>query len=275
MPPNDGMPLYKNRFKVPKENIMYYALSSREAILQCLPKNGIGAEIGVAQGAYSEQILQLANPQALHLIDPWSHLEPGSDLLEGNALLSGISQRIESGTSVFEMPPQNTIGDSQFEEVVTRFASDKRVHLHRQYSYKAVQDFPEQYFDFVYVDGNHNYEFVLRDLHDFSGKLKPGGLLFGHDFFEDQFARDNHYGVIDAVNSFVKRTNYRLFMLTWEPFSTFCLAEDFSGFAGQFLRNCFDSELQFIEIPDAIAFNYRDKLYVRQSGSTRRIPSFG
>ena len=60
---------------------------------------------------------------------------------------------------------------------------------------RAAASFADGYFDFVYLDGNHHYEFVLQDLQDFAAKLKPGGLLFGHDFFEDAFARDEHYGV--------------------------------------------------------------------------------
>jgi hypothetical protein len=257
-----------------KETVMFYVLESREGLLKFLPKNAVGAEVGVAHGDFSEQILRAAEPQALHLIDPWSHLEEGSDLPNSAALLSRVSQWVVSGTSNIEPPPKNAAGDKIFEAVAARFASVSGIRLHRQYSYKAVHEFPDQYFDFVYVDGNHNYEFVLRDLHDFAGKLKRGGLLFGHDFFEDAFARENHYGVIDAVNSFLKRSDFHFFMLTWEPFSTFCLTNDFTGFAGQFLRNCLDSDVHVIELPESIVFHLRDKNYVRRSGVARRIPSF-
>ena len=114
----------------------------------------------------------------------------------------------------------------------------------------------------------------MRDLQDFAARLKPGGLLFGHDFFEDAFAQEEHYGVIDAVNTFLKRSDFRICMLTWEPYSTFCLARSLDGFAGQFMRNILDSDVQMIELPDALAGNYRDKAYRRGNGSTRRIPSF-
>jgi hypothetical protein len=253
---------------------MFYVLESREAILKLFPKQAIGAEIGVDHGEFSEQILRVAEPQQLHLIDPWSHHEFGQDVLASARMLSEMSQTLTSNAPLFDAPPDNSDGNRIFEAVTARFALTSNVHLHRQYSYKAVQEFPDQYFDFVYVDGDHSYEFVLRDLHDYSRKLKRGGLLFGHDFFENDYANKLNYGVIDAVNSFVKRTNFVLFMLTWEPFPTFCLTNDFNGFAGQFLRNCFDSEMKFIELPDAIVFNFRDKQYVRPSGVPRRIPSF-
>lgn len=252
---------------------MYYVLTSREGLLPYLPKGAVGAEIGVAEGAFSAAILDSAQPVELHLIDPWSHLESGSDLLQAPDILGQVDQSLARGER-FDAPPPNPEGDELFAQVAGRFEGDARVRLHRQYSYKAAAGFDDGYFDFVYVDGNHHYEFVLRDLHDFAAKLKPGGLLFGHDFFEDEFARKEHYGVIDAVSAFVKRSDFRFLMLTWEPFSTFCLTRRLDGFAGEFLRNVFESEIQLVEIPDAFVGNYRDKAYRRQNGSVKRIPSF-
>ena len=253
---------------------MYYVLNSRAQLLSYLPKDGVGAEIGVAEGAYSAAILEAAEPRELHLIDPWSHLEEGSGLLSSDALLAEVEKAKESWVSFETPPPANAQGDSIFEGVARRFEGDARVKLHRQYSYKAAMGFEPGTFDFVYLDGNHHYEFVLRDLHDWSALLKPGGLLFGHDFFEDAFARSENYGVIDAVGAFLKRSDFRFMMLTWEPFSTFCLARNLNGFAGEFLRNVLESEAHMIEIPDAFAAQYRDKTFRRRAGDSKRIPSF-
>ncbi|HEV2817558.1 MAG TPA: class I SAM-dependent methyltransferase [Allosphingosinicella sp.] len=248
-------------------------MTSREGLLPFFPKGAVGAEIGVAEGAYSAAILAAAQPAELHLIDPWSHLEPGSDLLEGGRLLTGIDAARAQGDA-FEAPPPNPRGDEDHARVAARFEGDARVRLHRQYSYKAAAGFDENMFDFVYIDGNHHYEFVLRDLQDFAARLKPDGLLFGHDFFEDVFAREENYGVVDAVSAFLKRSDFRFLMLTWEPFSTFCLARCLDGFASAFLRNVLESEVPMIEIPDGFAVHYRDKAYKRRNGSTKRIPSF-
>ena len=250
---------------------MYYALTSREELLRHFPKSAVGAEIGVAEGTFSAAILSAAEPRELHLIDPWSYLESGSDLLRGRGHLADMD-RARAGK--FNPPAPLPEGDRKYAEVVARFEGEPSVRIHRQYSYKAAGSFPDRFFDFVYIDGNHHYEFVLRDLEDFAAKLKPGGLMFGHDFFEDAFARQEHYGVIEAVNAFVKRSDFRFLMLTAEPFSTFCLARRLDDFAAAFLRNVLESDLQMIEIPDAVASNYRDKSYKRQDGSINRIPSF-
>lgn len=250
---------------------MYYVLSSREELIRHLPKGGVGAEIGVAEGVFSAALLEAAEPSALHLIDPWSHVEAGPDPLLGRGHLEAVD-RAAGGT--FAQPAPNAQGDVVFAGVAARFEGDDRVRLHRQFSYKAAGSFADGTFDFVYVDGDHHYEFVLRDLQDFASKLKPGGLLFGHDFFEDAFASREHYGVIDAVNAFLKRSDFRFLMLTAEPFPTFCLARRLDDFAGAFLHNLFESEVRMIEMPDAVASNYRDKSYRRRDGSTKRIPSF-
>ena len=250
---------------------MYYALTRREQLLQFFPKGGVGVEIGVAQGDYSATILESAQPAELHLVDPWSHLEDGSDLLGASAMLADVDG---AAGGEFGAPPENREGDEQFAAITARFQGDRRVRLHRQYSYKAAPGFADGCFDFVYLDGNHQYEFVLRDLQDFAAKLKPGGLLFGHDFFEDPFAKEEHYGVVDAVNTFLKRSDFRFLLLTSEPFPTYCLARRLDGFAGEFLRRLFDSEVELIELPDPLAGSYREKSYRRRDGTSKRVPSF-
>ena len=128
---------------------MYYVLTRREELLQYFPKGSTGVEIGVAQGDFSAEILQSADPRELHLIDPWSHLEPGSDPLRASELLSEVGSARER-CDQFSAPPENREGDEQFASISARFAADQRVRLHRQYSYKAVAEFAQGALDFAY-----------------------------------------------------------------------------------------------------------------------------
>ena len=52
---------------------MYLFNNTRENFLRFLPKNAVVAEIGVATGDFSAQILALSKPKRFHLIDPWVH----------------------------------------------------------------------------------------------------------------------------------------------------------------------------------------------------------
>ena len=86
---------------------MYYLLTQREQLPRFFPKGGVGAEIGVAHGDYSAVILADADPSELHLIDPWSHLETGSDPLQATGFLADL----EKEGVVFGAPPPNLEGD--------------------------------------------------------------------------------------------------------------------------------------------------------------------
>ena len=46
----------------------------RTDLLKILPKNSIGAELGVWKGEYSEELLQIVQPSILHLVDAWDAL---------------------------------------------------------------------------------------------------------------------------------------------------------------------------------------------------------
>ena len=73
----------------------------------------------------------------------------------------------------------------------------------------AVKEIHEP-LDFVYVDGNHDYEFVKNDIKNYYPLLKKGGVMGGHDFYNG-FAK-THNGVINAVTQFCVSNNIQLFV---------------------------------------------------------------
>jgi hypothetical protein len=246
-----------------------FALSNRNNLVQFLPKGRTGAEIGVARGDFSAVLLDRAAPRELHLIDPWSHLE-SNDLGGGEVLF-----RAARDPNANLVPPaENRLGDEQFRFVSERFVADRRVHLHRQFSYKIASAFPDGFFDFVYIDGNHTYEFVLRDLLDFAPKVKDDGLILGHDFFHNEFAVRENYGVMPAVRTFLLRTGYRFLALTHEPFSSYVIAKELKGSAAEFVQSLLASDVGLIRLPDELAFSYRDELHTDRDGRERRVPGF-
>ena len=46
---------------------------ARKHFLKRMPKGSVCAEIGVHEGSFSRSILDLVEPERLHLIDPWKH----------------------------------------------------------------------------------------------------------------------------------------------------------------------------------------------------------
>jgi hypothetical protein len=252
---------------------MYYVTADRERLVEFLPKGAVAAEIGVAQGDFAAVMLQKCSPSKLHLIDPWRGYEVGGDdAARGRFLAGAVTER--GGGALAPALHTSTEDDRKFQDVQDRFKGDARVQFHRTFSYRAAAALPDKHFDFVYLDGDHTYEYVLRDLLDYAAKIKDDGLILGHDYFEDAFAAKENYAVISAVNAFLARSGFIFVALTWEAFPTYVLARRFEGFAGAFVRNLLESDVFAVDLPTSLAFSYREFSYRRGDGSNRRIPSF-
>jgi hypothetical protein len=153
-----------------------------------MPKHSVCAEIGVHEGDYSQQILRYIDPVRLHLIDPWKHEsdERYKKALYGNNVSEG----------------QATM-DNRFSTVKARFAEEigrGQVEVHRAFSSEVVEMFPNDYFDWVYIDGNHLHDFVKKDLELFYVKVRPGGYLAGDDYSVQGWWNN---GVQTAVDEFI------------------------------------------------------------------------
>lgn len=76
-------------------------------------------------------------------------------------------------------------------------------------SQEVAHSYPNLFFDFIFIDGDHRYQGIKADLDLYCPKLQSGGLICGHDYegggydpayiYED-FAINKHHGVIKAVN---------------------------------------------------------------------------
>jgi predicted O-methyltransferase YrrM len=73
---------------------------------------------------------------------------------------------------------------------------NKLVWLEKKSS-DAVHDLPDD-IDFLYIDGNHQYEYAKEDMNNYYPKVKRGGILAGHDI-----ANPRVRGVAKAFCEFV------------------------------------------------------------------------
>lgn len=141
-----------------------------------------GAEIGVESGRYAQELLS-ANP-GLHLycVDPW--LQYGS-----------YRQHV----------PQERV-DRMLEQARERLAGFNYTIL-RKFSVDAADDVEDGSLDFVYLDGNHAYEYVVADIAAWLPKIRSGGIIAGHDYAPWKLS-GMPCGVIEAVNGWT--TAYRI-----------------------------------------------------------------
>ena len=76
--------------------------------------------------------------------------------------------------------------DRAYRSVQKRFDGADDVVIHRGTSADILPTFSDDFFDWVYVDGNHDCEYVLADLRMAMTKTKPGGIIAGDDFTWDR-----------------------------------------------------------------------------------------
>ena len=70
---------------------------------------------------------------------------------------------------------------SHKEEAVENLKGYDYTIIHK-YSVDAAKDFEDESLDFVYIDGNHTLPYVVQDIFAWEPKIRPGGIISGHDY---------------------------------------------------------------------------------------------
>lgn len=105
--------------------------------------------------------------------------------------------------------------DAQCEYFKTLMLQFPSVRLYREYSYEAVKHFPDEYFDLIYIDGDHSYDGVRQDLEDWWPKVKKGRFFTGDDYsYSHAPVTGLKFGVIPAVNEFAEKRGLTVHKLT-------------------------------------------------------------
>jgi len=170
---------------------------NRHTWIESLDLKGIGAEIGVQSGNYSKVILDFSKLH-LVLIDAWRHLDDYPD----KANTSTANHLTLMNNTLKTLMP----------------AHEGRFTLIRELSIVAAGLFPDNFFDFLYLDANHSRKAVEEDLMTWWPKVKTGGVIGGHDYLdlEDEV---NSFGVKSAVDKFFLKKNIAVAVID-PPFPT-------------------------------------------------------
>lgn len=153
---------------------------TRARILESLVKERgwrIGAELGVLRGDTFLHLLRTCPDLAMIGVDLWMPM-PEKDGQEGGRSylahdLEGYLQRLKDRIAPY----------------------GGRAALLRLSTVEAALRFPDRHFDFVFIDADHTYEGVSADIDAWRPKVRPGGMLLGHDYNHRDFP-----GVVRAVD---------------------------------------------------------------------------
>jgi hypothetical protein len=152
-------------------------------ITTLVPKNEIYGEIGIFKGEFSKILLSELNPKQLVLFDLFEGLV-GSGNKDGNCFetvnLSNEFLRLQS--ELLLQPVKFEKGDSSI----------------------LLNNYPNNYFSMIYIDGDHTYEGTKKDIMVAFNKVKNGGWIMGHDYEMNMEKAHTFYqfGVKQAVDEF-------------------------------------------------------------------------
>ena len=160
---SEGARLFVSRFKM------------LDHLATLLPEGPVAAEIGVFHGHFSARLLQILKPSKLHLIDTFCT----------NDHISGAF---------------TAVGHHSF--VAERFKVQKDadiVVMHQGMSWDRIAMLKDASIDYLYIDADHTYASVKRDIDAALPKVRAGGIVQFNDY-----TNAHGYGVLDAVNEFIE-----------------------------------------------------------------------
>ena len=138
-------------------------------------------ELGVFNGDNFDRMIQ-HGPLVAVAVDSW--------------IDDGIIARNDSGYSQDRL-------DKQYESFKSRMADNPAVQIHRAYTFDIAKEYPDEYFDLIYVDADHTFEGCLKDVECWYPKVKSGRFFTGDDYTNSTAPKTGvKFGVIKAVNQF-------------------------------------------------------------------------
>jgi Methyltransferase domain len=153
--------------------------ANRHRAIESLPKGGVVAEVGTQTGHFANHIYENAKPKKLHLFD--------------------LSMEWFDTTLLVEPLREGT------------------VEIHLGDSSAELAKFPDEHFDWLYIDGDHSYAGVTKDIAQAVRKVKRDGLLVFNDYTTWSPLEACNYGVLKAVNELVNSGEWEFVYLALHP----------------------------------------------------------
>lgn len=147
-----------------------------------------GVEIGVERGAYSKVLCE-ANPEA--------HVTGVDPLQAYGGYREHVSQERLDGF---------------YNEVMDKMKPHNYSFI-RKFSLDAVREFGDNSLDFVYINGNHDFQNTTNDIAEWSKKVRVGGIVAGHDFTRNK-KKDYKCHVKDVVQAWTYANDIRTWFIT-------------------------------------------------------------
>lgn len=150
-----------------------------EQLCSHLAPNTAMLEVGSYSGMSASIFLDSGKVSTLYCVDAWKGDYDGDDICSFTCPMMVVEKQFDKRMDVYRNRGLNVV----------------KV---KKPSLDAVNMFPDEAFDMIYIDACHQYEDVLNDLRAWMPKVKKGGWIAGHDYGCGQFP-----GVAKAINQVI------------------------------------------------------------------------
>jgi hypothetical protein len=170
--------------------------ASRQDMIAALPvpEGCVIGQVGVAQGDFTELLLDTLKPSRLVAFDTFTmHEYP-------------FSWGASTGAA---------FQDETHLDFYRRRFSDRgeQVVIERGWSHIGLARYPDHSFDLICLDSAHDYEIVKRELGLAKDKIKRDGILLLAGYMAFDHLNNEPYGIVQAVNELVVGEDWRVFGL--------------------------------------------------------------
>lgn len=187
----------------------YAGITKREHLGMLLDRanlHGKAVEVGTHRGVFAYAFLNCWHGGELYCVDHWeSGYHPDDPAALGNR-----EEDLE-----------------ETRRVLKRFSDEGRVHIIRQPSQIAVKEFEDESLDLVYIDSDHRDVEVLHEMERWWPKIRPGGMMAGHDYIcpgekEGGWGK----GIQLSVDWFSKKHDLVIYLITDTGPWSFCFKKE-------------------------------------------------
>jgi len=189
---NEDVIQHKYNVDTTQPNPIVVAHGGREELVELWKELGykVGLEVGVQRAEFAEYICSHFPGLKYYGVDSWTPYAGYTDIVASR-------HGQEDFDALYEVSKQKL--------------APYDATLIKNWSVEAAKGFDDESLDFVYIDGNHQFEFITADIAAWLPKVRKEGMLCGHDY-----ARVNGHTlkihVKDAVDGWTSSHGDKLFV---------------------------------------------------------------
>ena len=129
-------------------------------VVRGLGDNVVGCELGVSYGFNLVYFLDhLPNISRVHAVDPYMPYDDGPS--------GWVPQEV-----------MDKVRECMLVNIEEHKDKVNFIHKASDEAYKEIEDGS---LDYIFIDGDHNYDAVVKDMNNYYSKVRSGGVFAGHD----------------------------------------------------------------------------------------------